>query len=464
LRTARATALPERRGLSLAEQFLLACLLVLVASMAGVAYWMSKQIEDFVVRNAANSGALYVETFLDPYLQDLAIRQELTGEHVEAIESLLENSPLSERVVRLKVWGRGGRVLYSSNPAQINQVFPVEASLRNAWRGTVSADITDLTRAENALDRGPWRRLLETYSPVREHGTGEVLAVIEFYQPVEEFDRELAAARGRTWAGVALATLAVYLLLAGLVGQGSRTINRQQGELKERVADLNRLLAENEDLSDRVRRAANRVAELNERFLRRISSELHDGPAQDMSLALLKLDPVAERDASGEVARVQESVRRALEEVRSIAAGLRLPEVEGLDLTGTVERAVRDHKRRTSSEVAVRVEDAPDDVPFPVKITVYRVVQEALANAFRHAGGRGQRVEVRGEDERITVTVSDEGPGFDTAIPRRGLGLHGMRERVESLGGKFTVRSTPKGSQVQAVLPTSLQGEGDYEP
>ena len=99
----------------------------------------------------------------------------------------------------------------------------------------------------------------------------------------------------------------------------------------------------------------------------------------------------------------------------------------------------------------------PDQVDLPLKITVYRLVQEALTNAFRHAGGAGQAVRADCEDNRIRVEVSDQGPGFDVNRSfhwEEHLGLAGMRERVESLGGAFSVESEiDHGARVKASLP-----------
>ena len=93
---------------------------------------------------------------------------------------------------------------------------------------------------------------------------------------------------------------------------------------------------------------------------------------------------------------------------------------------------------------------------WPFKITAYRVVQEALTNAFRHAGGAGQRVRAAAHDGQLCLEVCDEGPGFDADKAFEDdhhLGLLGMRERVRSQGGAFRVESHPGGgTKVVACL------------
>jgi signal transduction histidine kinase len=301
-----------------------------------------------------------------------------------------------------------------------------------------------------------------------------VIAVAEFYQTVDALNREIAAAQRRSWLVVGAVTLFIYLLLAGFVRRSSDTIEQQQVTLNDQIARLTELLAQNRELHERVRRAAGSVATLNERFLRRIGSELHDGPAQDLGLALLKLDALVGRWEQGpadagfveELSSIQSSLENAQKEVRAISAGLSLPQLAELTLPETVIRAVRAHERRTASRVRLDVAPLPEQASLPVKITVYRVIQESLNNSFRHAGGANQRIRAFMDGDFLALEVSDDGPGF---VPRLSptlnghLGLAGMRERVESLGGTFSVQSElGKGTQVTARLALRVE-EGEHE-
>jgi signal transduction histidine kinase len=455
-------------ALNLAQTFNLTVLLVFVISGLGIGWWVNRQIESQVVERLAATTAVYVENFLEPQLQDLTNLTALPAARIQALGGMLRDTPLGSLVVQFKVWGRGGLVLYSSNAEQIGMRFAVDTDLGRAWKqGLVSADLSSLNRAENVGERKPEGRLLETYVPVRERGTDRVIAVLEFYARTGTLEAELLDARLQSWLVVGLGSLLVYLLLIGLVRRASRTIIDQRNALGEQVQTLDALLernksvqAENQVLNDRVRRAATRTAELNERYLRRVSAELHDGPAQDLSFALLRLDDL---DASsengtephGEVIR---SLNRAVNEIRSIAGGLRLPELEPLTLRETLERAKRDFQNRCGGTVTLELLEVPDQVPLPVKITLFRVMQEALANGFRHGQGLGQRIRLEQPCEQtLRLTVCDQGPGFhwNDARPSDGhLGLIGMRERVESLGGTFSIeQGSPSGTIVQARIP-----------
>jgi len=323
------------KQLSLAQRFLLASLVILVAGMLGLGAWIGQQIATGVVQNTAATTVLYVDSFIAPEVQELSQRDTLTPEHVANLRGLLQNTSLGQQIAALKVWNAQGRILYSTDSAEIDTAFPVQGGLARAWRGEVAARISDLQDAENVLERGRDAQLLEIYSPVRLRGTDQIIAVAEFYQNVDDLQRAIVAAEQRSWLVVGAVTLLMYLLLAGFIRRASDTIARQELALRTQVAQLTDLLGQNAELHERVRRAATRTTALNERFLRRISAELHDGPAQELGLALLRLDHVSQpcavcpsasqqpREDALDV--IQNSLRRALQELRAISTGLGVP-------------------------------------------------------------------------------------------------------------------------------------------
>src|SRR5512134_1771957 len=459
---------------TLAQRFMLASLVILIAGMAGIGIWVGNEIKNGVIHRTGATTALYVDSFVAPILQELGRTGALSAERHEQLDRLLQDTPLGQQIVTFRVWDPTGKVIFSTDDASVGKTFPISEGLAQAIWGQVSSEISQLEAEENIAQRAIRSELLETYSPVRLSGTNEVIAVAEFYQTVDSLNQEIATAQRRSWLVVGAVTLFIYLLLAGFVRRASDTIEQQQATLNDQISRLTELLGQNQELHERVRRAAGSVATLNERLLRRIGSELHDGPSQDLGLVLLKLDALIGRLEQvqaapafvEELTGIQSPLENAQKEIRAISSGLSLPQLVELSLPETVIRAVRAHERRTGSRVKLDVGPLPEQAALPVKITVYRVLQESLNNAYRHAGGVNQQIRAFMDGEILVLEVSDEGPGFvpqPSAAFNGHLGLAGMRERVESLGGTFSVKSElGKGTQVTARLALRAE-EGEDE-
>ena len=446
--------------LSFARQFMLLSFLILLGGMGIIGLWVGQQIELGVINRTAAVTSLYVDSFVAPLVQDLSHSDRLGAPQVASLDRLLRETSLGREIVAFKVWSPDGFVLYSPNEELIGRKFRVDEHLEIAFSGEVSSEISDLEDPENEFESQLWDELIETYLPIRGLGTGEIIAVAEFYQTLDFLQAEIRAAQLRSWLVVGAATVAMYLLLAGLVGQASNTILAQQDELHEKVE-------QNIELNRRLRLAAARTTALNEQFLRRISADLHDGPGQDLSLALLRIEALAEtceqcpipvsngRAGANDFRTIRVALDSAMDELRTISAGLRLPELNTLSPAEVVERAVRDYQRKSGQRVEVTINEAPNEASMPAKITLYRLVQEALSNGYRHAGGAGQTVLREGGDGSIHIEVADTGVGFDPqSVPQDGhLGLAGMRERVRVLGGTFSVESAPgQGVRVRATI------------
>jgi signal transduction histidine kinase len=472
--TAGTTGTPSTPGrrlrhLSLAQRFLIANLVILLIAGLVVGVWVGNQLERSILDRTASVTALYVESIIEPSVASMADGGDLTADEIATLDDHLASSALADRVRSMRIWSADGRVVYSPNAGLIGQTFPVDEHLAEAWAGEITSEMDDLSGAENAWERERWRRLLEMYVPVRERGTDRIIAVAEFYLPPREIDEQVQSARLTTWVLVTLAILVAAVLLWRIVKRGSDTIERQEVALSRQVDELTGLLAQNAELGERVHQAAERTTTLNERSMRRVSSDLHDGPGQLLSLALLRLDALQTRSQRGdpptpaELAEVEEMLREAMTDMRAVAAGLRLPELAPLSAEDVATRAAQDHQRRSGTTVRLTTEGVPRTVPLPVKIALFRALQEALSNATRH--GHSEAVDVRLSATRregparpagIALDVRDDGTGFEpaTLAESEGLGLAGIREQAEILGGTFELRSSPgAGTEVRVWWP-----------
>jgi signal transduction histidine kinase len=444
---------------SLARRFLLASLLVLVVGGLTIGWWVGGLLERGIIDRTASITGLYVQSFIQPHLQTLATGEWLTVTDEANLDALLSDTTFGQKIVALKVWRSDGTIEYSTDRALIGQQFDVDEDLQQALNGTVSAGMTGLDDPENVDERARgFTRLLQMYIPVRQSDSERIIAVAEFYQLPNEIDQEVGTAQLQSWLAVGGGVAIVYLFLFGIVRGGSRTIQRQQVALTEQVAELQDLLDQNEQLRDRVRRAAERNTTLSERQLRRISSDLHDGPGQTLALASLRLGEVETATAGTGGAKAAEDVRYALNDamrdMRSIAAGLRLPELRAISTTDAVRRAVDDHERRSGIKVALSVAELPVEASLSTKIALFRATQELLSNATRHGQGQDVAVALDGDKRWIRLTVSDDGPGFDPSLvgAEGHLGLAGIREQAELLGGGFEVGSRAEGRGTSVMV------------
>ncbi|MDX2157010.1 MAG: sensor histidine kinase [Hyphomicrobiaceae bacterium] len=458
------------RALSLSRQFLIASSFAILLAMIVVSAWLSSRIESAVSQNSAVDAALYVEAVIGERIQGLADKPEFDPAVQRDLEQLVLKTPLGRRIVSFKVWIKGGRIIYASTPEHVGSTFPTTSNLREAWQGRVKFDMDALHEAENEVERGLNLPLLEIYVPVRRRYGGDVIAVLEFYEDATGLVADVNQAKLQSWLLLSIIGSAVVGALYGMARRASQTIDRQQAALNDRISDLSSLLAQNLSLRERVEAASRRAAVLNERYMRRIGSDLHDGPAQLISLALLRLDslrvgnaaaPVPGRppqDAEAEKTRIRQALESALKDIRVMSLGLSVPELDNFTLSQTIAESVRAHEHRTQSRVELVLERLPAQVADrEAKIAIYRLVQEGLNNANKHAPGARVRVLAgSAADGRILVEITDDGPGFDVMAGGNGdrLGLIGMRERLETIGGSLAIISTPgHGTRLSARLP-----------
>lgn len=422
--------------------------IVLVLASLAIGSVVAERIEAGVVRNTAIATALYMESFVAPISQDLAGGGPLSPNVGRALDEVFRNTSLGQRVVSYKIWRPDGTVLIASDPDIVGQGFPIDSQLQAALNGVVSASYDDAGDGEDAAEAALGVPLLEIYSPIREAWSGRIVAVAEFYEMNPQLAADLAQSRRAAWAWVAGVTLVLGLVLHLIVLQGSRTIEAQKRALDHRLGELRDLNARNHELRLRVQEAAGRAAATTEHSLRRIGADLHDGPAQYLAFAALRLDTLRE-DRDGEERQkqldaVHDALTTAMSEVRAISRGLALPDIETKDAETIVRMAVEAHAGRTGETVALKT-----GMPSPLSlgpaesIGLFRFVQEGLNNASRHAGGQDVAVVLTTGEAGLSLAIRDRGPGLGDAKP--GLGLSGLRDRIEALGGSFRCRNRDGG-------------------
>jgi signal transduction histidine kinase len=189
-----------------------------------------------------------------------------------------------------------------------------------------------------------------------------------------------------------------------------------------------------------------------------LSRDIHDDLGQLATAALLQLR-MADR-AHGElhtqkIEQATEAVTQLLERTHQLAAGLRPPTLQELGLKAAVESYLSEFKARSGVEVRAHLQLSGQEPPAVISRNLFRMLQEALTNVAKHAAAQEVSVRLEEQEQTLTLTVSDKGTGFHPErVESSGLGILGMRERAELLGGRIAVVSHPGGgTQIQVDLP-----------
>lgn len=219
-----------------------------------------------------------------------------------------------------------------------------------------------------------------------------------------------------------------------------------------------RPLKDSEQALTHERNVLRRLIEIQERERQLVSYEIHDGLAQYLAGAIMHLEAFrhASRDA-GEAAELTEGLRllqAAAEESRRLIAGLRPPALDELGIVDAIESLVAE-ARTEIPEVTFTHALPGRRLPAALETAIFRIVQESLSNARKHANARGVRIDLSRDAAHVRVRVEDDGRGFDAAaVPEDRFGLEGIRQRSRLLNAEPRIESfLGKGTSVEVVFP-----------
>jgi len=224
---------------------------------------------------------------------------------------------------------------------------------------------------------------------------------------------------------------------------------------------FNEMLDRLEEGRIRQRRLAVKVLEAEERERMWLAKELYDDTAQVLSATLLHLRAAArssELSSAEALEPVRSEIVGALEGIRKIARRLRPPELDELGLSVAVAAHARSLSEVGGLPIECRVEPVDPALPRESRLALYRVIQEALNNAVRHADAGSVEVRIFRDGDLVVAEVSDDGKGFDPSVvpesPSGSFGLVGIRERAAYMGGTVDVDSRPgHGTRIRVEIP-----------
>ena len=336
-------------------------------------------------------------------------------------------------VRRVKIWRGDGTILYSDETRLIGARYPLdEEESRVLEGGGTEAEVSDLTKPENRYETAPGG-LVEVYTRI--HSPEGEPMLFELYFSADDIANRraqvLAPFQRITIGGL----LAMLVVATPIIWVLTRRLTRTARE------------------RERLLRATMTASEAERR---RIARDLHDGVVQDLagtafSLTAIGRDERVPDDVRHGLDGAGRSLRTSLKALRSLLVSIHPPDLHADGLTAALTDLTAP-AATANIETSVRVSPDLGRVPDETVALVWRVAQEAVRNAIRHAHASTLDVDVHRTDGHVVLQVADDGDGFEPDADRDpgSFGLRGLASLVEDAGGRLDVRSTPgEGTQVR---------------
>jgi signal transduction histidine kinase len=411
-----------------------AAALIVVAGVVIVGSVASRRTaERQAINNAAHTTDVLADSVVQPAVNDGLFDGQ--PQSLAKLAAVVHDHVLGPTITRVKLWTDTGEIVYSDEPRLIGERFSLSPDERAVFADPATrADVTDLNEPENRFERGNGK-LLEVYRPVWT-ASGRPL-LFETYSPYGAVTQQA----GQLWRGFAGITLSSCLLLIVLlVPVLLSLLGRLQRGQQQRAALLQAAL----DASDAERR--------------RIAGTLHDGVVQELAATSFSLAGGAQQarsagrpDEAGRLGEASEAVRGNIAGLRSLLVDIYPATLHSAGLAAAIGDLAASARRRVT---AIRLE-LPDDVLAslepPAEQLIFRVAQEGLRNAIKHAAASEVRLrlgEEPGQHGDIVFDVIDDGIGFDPGPVRdvAGNGHFGIRLLADLCaheGAGLAVRSRP---------------------
>lgn len=429
---------PEPSVSAAVARFALAGLVAVAVVGLGSFLLMRSIGNDEATDNASEVTRLIGEGVVEPNLSTALIDGDPSA--VKRFDELMQQTVLSEPIVRVKLWDQDGGIVYSDEPRLIGQKFELgEDEQHTLSTGAPDSEVSDLNEPENQFERDQGK-LLEAYTRVTApNGQPLLFETYQEYSAVTSSGRSL-------WLAFLPALLAALILLELIqLPLASSLARRVRSAHRDRV----RLLEGAVDASERERR--------------RIAGDLHDGAVQDLTGVALSLEVAARRlddsepDAAAELRVGAERTRGSVRSLRSLLLEIYPPSLQRAGLPAALEDMLAPLEAR--GIVTTLRFDPGAVLDTEQEALCFRVAQEAVRNALKHARAATVEVAVRASDSGVELTVTDDGRGFEPGNTgaEQGAGHIGtevLLDLVAAAGGDLRFESAPgRGTVVRLSLP-----------
>ena len=240
--------------------------------------------------------------------------------------------------------------------------------------------------------------------------------------------------------------------------------------IRENAIQLEKLV---DARTSELRKLSARLMTLQDEERRRIAREIHDGLGQELAAAKMIMDGILSKDSSPAMRKAalecSDLVNRAIQQVRTISHLLHPPLLDEVGLVSALHWFLEGLSDRSGIEMHLEV-NPPDlkRLTSEIETAVFRIIQEAVTNMFRHSGAHNGEVIIAEKDGNIAVTVKDDGKGIEERVVQLrpeslGIGIGGMRQRVTELGGSLRLTNANPGTIVEVVIPAHRSGNAGVQ-
>ena len=435
--------------------------------LAGIGIFLGLQIDSAVENATLIARPHEVQTQLEHTKATLDALQDSVQDFIidgaEGMRYQYEDAVRSLRAQTAELYALGGNGL---TPADVTEIDGDIAGVLTTSRAVIEARLTGGANAARGLADAGLAAVVAAH-----HKLDDVVAAQQALLRARE--RNLRWDVAQVFGGLIATAAIVLCVMAGAVFLVESDQRRQ-------VVQQNTLRLENERLESAVRERSATLAEANRELVwfskralqiqeherRALALELHDQIGQELASLVLSLTR-CEREMPEALqpelrSAVQDSIeiaRAAYGDVHNLALDLRPAMLDRLGLIPTLQWYARQQARHARCEIAVEADTFPVELSPDILIAAFRIVQEAVSNAVRHANPRRVQIQARYRPGQIELQIRDDGVGFDPDAadaqqePRVGLGLIGMRQRAQDVGGHVSIRSQlGSGTEIVALL------------
>jgi len=406
-----------------------AVLMVVAGLTAHVCFTVGRHIEELLANKVAASTALYMDSFVEPLVQDLATKPSLSPESRNALETALAPASIGKPVVAFRIWA-GDRIVFSNRGELIGRQFPSTSARAAAFDGNIVAKfaLDDDDDDERALGVP----ILEIYAPVRQTGTNRILALAETTELAVNLRQDIRATQYASYAAILSTAVGLVLLLFKLT-------SAQQLRIGKLVSQE----AEHAQFRKRVCQAHGRALELGERSLRNVGEQLQDGPLQMIGVAQLRLGTLQENPDRllAEIEVLQKTLNDCATLIRDLSVGPVPSQLEAMSLVEVISTCV---SLRDRAAVTADLQNLPHNVPYVIKSCIYQLLEQAIRSVVLHATEARLHIRAWSDQDKLAVELTCGGRFLKPVLwltAELESKTEGLTHWIEALGGALKIGS-----------------------